>query len=124
MLASFLLALREGLEAALMIGALLGALQKLESHRGKKEIWLGTATAIVASVLAGYTLNRLGANFEGRAEEIFEGITMLLAAGILTWVLLWMRKKSTNINQKLDSDVRKALGMNSGWALFFWLSWQ
>ncbi len=119
MLASFLLALREGLEAALIIGALLGALKKLESPTGKKEIWLGTASAILASILAGYTLNRLGANFEGRAEEIFEGITMLLAAGILTWVLVWMREKSRNINQKLDSDVRKALGMNSRWALFF-----
>lgn len=119
MVASFLLALREGLEAALIIGALLGALQKLESPKGKKEIWLGTAAAVLASILAGYALNQLGASFEGRAEEIFEGTTMLLAAGILTWVLLWMREQSRNFSGRLEEDVKQALGLNSGWALFF-----
>lgn len=118
MVASFLLALREGLEAALIIGALLGALKKLESPRGKKEIWLGTSAAVLISVAAGLLLNVLGANFEGRAEEIFEGITMLLAAGVLTWVLLWMKTQSRRIQQELETGVAQALAGNSAWALF------
>ena len=118
MTASYLLALREGLEAALIIGALLGALKKLNSPRGKREIWMGTGAAILISVAAGILLNVLGANFEGRAEEIFEGVTMLLAAGILTWVILWMKTQSRLIQQELESGVAQALAENSGWALF------
>lgn len=118
MVASYLLALREGLEAALILGALLGALEKLGSPRGKRELWLGAAAAVVASILVGVILNLVGVRFEGRAEEIFEGITMLLAAGILTWVLLWMRNHSRIIREKLESDVVRALGSSGGWALF------
>jgi high-affinity iron transporter len=118
MLAGFILTLREGLEAALIIGALLGALRKLESSEGKREIWLGTAAAIVLSILTGISLNLLGMSFEGRAEEIFEGITMILAAGVLTWVLFWMRSQSQNIQSELESGVTRALARNSGWALF------
>lgn len=118
MLAGFLLTLRESLEAALIIGVLLGTLKKLNSDEYQKTIWYGTGLAVLISGVIGYLIHLLGASFEGRAEEIFEGITMLLAAGILTWVLLWMRQKSKNINQQLDMDVKKALGMNSGWALF------
>lgn len=118
MLSSYLLTLREGLEAALIIGALLGALKKLGSPRGKREIWLGTGAAILASISAGVLLNVLGANFEGRAEEIFEGVTMLLAAGVLTWVLLWMKNQSQMYQQELVTGVAQALAENSGWAMF------
>jgi high-affinity iron transporter len=118
MLAGFLLTLRESLEAALIIGVLLGTLKKLNGEEYQKSIWYGTGLAILLSGIIGYLIHLLGASFEGRAEEIFEGITMLLAAGILTWVLLWMREKAKNFNQQLDSDVRKALGLNSAWALF------
>jgi high-affinity iron transporter len=118
MLAGFLLTLRESLEAALIIGALLGALKKLDSPRGKREIWLGTVVAVLLSILVGISLNLLGMSFEGRAEEIFEGTTMLLAAGVLTWVLLWMQRQARNIQEELETGVNQALAKNSGWALF------
>lgn len=118
MIASFFLALREGLEAALIISVLLGSLQKLGQPQESKTIWAGTGTALLVSVLVGVLLNLLGANFEGQAEEIFEGITMLLAAGVLTWVLLWMQKYSRRLNDQLQSDIEQAVLQNSSWALF------
>lgn len=118
MLASFLLALREGLEAALIIGVLLGTLNKLAQPEYKKMVWLGAGLAIVISGLAGFALNLLGARFEGRAEEIFEGITMLLAAGILTWVILWMSRHSRGMNEKLKSNIKIAVSNRSSLALF------
>jgi high-affinity iron transporter len=118
MIASYFLALREGLEAALIISVLLGTLRKLDRPQNKSTIWLGTGAAVLLSILVGYLLNLLGASFEGRAEEIFEGITMLLAAGVLTWVIIWMRNNSRKLNQQLESDVEQALLDNSGWALF------
>lgn len=118
MIASFLLSLREGLEAALIISMLLGTLRKLDRPQGMSSIWLGTGSAILLSILVGYLLNRLGASFEGQAEEIFEGTTMLLAAGVLTWVILWMQDNSRKINQQLEMDLEQAVLKNSGWALF------
>ena len=118
MLASFVLSLREGLEAALIIGVLLGSLKKLGQVEGQRAIWFGTGLAVLASLVSGYVLNLLGASFEGRAEEIFEGITMLLAAGILTWMIFWMRTQAQNINQKLEDDVKGAVLMKGSFALF------
>jgi high-affinity iron transporter len=109
MLASFLLSFREGLEAALIIGVLLGALHKSGKTGESKTVWLGAVTAIILSIAAGIAINLLGASFEGKAEMIFEGAAMLLAAGILTWVILWMQSQSRSINQKLENDVNEAV---------------
>ena len=118
MIASLFLSLREGLEAALIIGALLGALKKFERTEFGKWIWLGTGSALVLSLIAGFSLKLLGATFEGRAEEIFEGITMLLAAGVLTWVIIWMGKQARFLNQKLETGVQQAINQKNGTALF------
>jgi len=118
MLAGFVLALREGLEAALIIGLLLGTLKKLEQPEYKGLVWSGAGLALIISGIAGYLIYLLGASFEGRAEEIFEGITMLLAAGVLTWVILWMRRESRSKNEKLRSDVKEAVSNQSKLALF------
>ena len=118
MLESFLLALREGLEAALIIGVLLGALHKLGRTTDRKTVWLGAAAAVILSIIAGLAIHQLGAGFEGRAEEIFEGAAMLLAAGILTWVILWMQSQARSTNQRLEADVSKAVFSGNRTALF------
>ena len=97
MVASFLLSLREGLEAALIIGIVIGVLNKINRIDLKKSVWIGTAIAVLSSVAAALILNALGAKFEGLAEELFEGIVMLLAAGVLTWMIFWMRNTAGNL---------------------------
>lgn len=118
MFASFVLALREGLEAALLIGLLLGTLKKLGHTEYQRMIWFGAGLAIIVSGAAGYLFNVLGASFEGRNEEIFEGITMLLAAGLLTWVILWMRTQSRGINERLAANVKEVVSDQNQLALF------
>ena len=118
MLASFLLSFREGLEAALIIGVLLGALHKLGKTGEQKTVWLGAVAAFILSAAVGIAINQLGASFEGKAEMIFEGTAMLLAAGILTWVILWMQSQAGTINQSLESDVSKAVFSGNKTALF------
>ena len=86
MFPTFLLSLREGLEAALIIGIVLGALRQMNRRDLKPAIWLGTGSAVVVSLIGAVALTLFGAKFEGQAEEIFEGVAMLLAAGILTWM--------------------------------------
>jgi len=126
MLASALITLREGLEAALIVGIVLGVLRKLrcpEPVEGEhtdysRPVWAGVLAAVVVSIAAGVALNVLGVAFEGRGERIFEGLTMLLAAGVLTWMIFWMQRQGRQIQTELELDVRRAVAANSTWALF------
>jgi high-affinity iron transporter len=118
MIASYLLSLREGLEAALIIGILLGTITKLDRKNYQSTIWFGAGLAVVLSIVIGVGIHLLGATFEGRAEEIFEGIVMLLAAIILTWVIVWMRSQSQAANLELEKGVKQAIFSENHFALF------
>ena len=119
MVAGFLLGLREGLEAALIIGVVLSYLSKVSVGHLKANVWRGTAMAVAVSLGAGFLLASLGISLEGRAGELFEGITLLIAAGILTYVIFWLGGK--NPVSKISTDVEKALAQDSPAALF-WLA--
>ena len=118
MFASTLITLREGLEAALIVGIMLGVMRKLGHTDRNRAVWTGVLVAVVASLIVGLALNALGVAFEGRSEEIFEGITMLLAAGVLTWMIFWMQRQGRRIQAELEVDVRRAATSGSNWALF------
>jgi len=118
MLASFLITLREGLEAALIVGITLSVLRKLGQSNRNRPVWAGVGTAVVASLAVGLVLNILGVAFEGRGEQIFEGIAMLLAAGVLTWMIFWMQRQGRQVQAELERDVRQAAVSGSVWALF------
>ncbi len=109
MLSTYLLSLREGLEAALIVGIVLGALRQVRRTDLKSAVWAGIGTASLVSVAAAGTLLALGMRLEGRAEEIFEGITMFLAAAVLTWMIFWMSRQARAIRQRLEGDVRQAV---------------
>ena len=108
MLASLLLSLREGLEAALIIGIVLGVLVKLKRTDLSKTVWAGAGIAALASLLAAILLNLLGMEFEGRSEEIFEGVAMLLAAGVLTWMIFWMHNSADNLKTEIEKQTKEA----------------
>jgi len=118
MFPSFLLALREGLEAALIIGIVLGALKKVGQPQLNRAVWIGAGSAVLVSIISAFAINAVGASFEGAAEEIFEGITMLLAAGVLTWMIFWMQRQAHNLKHELEADVRQAASQNNARALF------
>lgn len=118
MLAAYLLALREGLEAALILGILLGALRKLNRRDLAPQIWLGAGSAALVALIAAFALYRLGVELEGRPEEIFEGITMLLAAGVLTWMVFWMSTHAPRLRQELEAEVHEAAQGTVRWGLF------
>lgn len=122
MFASLFLSLREGLEAALVIGIVLAALRKVGRSGSASAAWQGVVAAIAFSLLAGLGLSWLGTEFEGRGEQLFEGITMLIAALLLTWMIAWMRRESGNMQKGLEAGVARASeGEGSRWGIF-WLS--
>ena len=118
MLASFLLSLREGLEAALIIGIVLGVLLKINRTELNKTVWLGAGVAAVLSFVAAIGMNQLGMKFEGRGEQIFEGFAMFLAAGVLTWMILWMHNTAGNLKSEIEAKTKDAVQGKGQKALF------
>ena len=121
MLPTYLLSLREGLEAALIIGILLGALNKIRRTDLTPTVWLGALSAIGVSILTAVLLTTFGLSLEFPAEAIFEGITMLIAAGILTWMIFWMSKQARFLKSELEAGVNKAVA-TAGKSPVFWLA--
>ena len=121
MLPSYLLSLREGIEAALIIGIVIGALRKIRRTDLVPALWWGVLSAAVVSALAAVLLTSFGLELEGPAEPIYEGATMLLAAGILTWMIFWMSQQARTLKSELEEGVNKAAASAGGRAIF-WLA--
>ena len=117
MLASLLITLREGLEAALIIGIILAYLARTGSRQSFKPVWLGTSLAVLVSLIAGAAIYLLAGEFSGRAEEIFEGLAMFVATGVLTWMIFWMRKQAVNIKAHLHAQIQSVLTSGSSLGL-------
>ena len=109
MLSGFLIGLREGLEAALIVGLTLGVLSKMGRQQYRTTVWAGVAAAIIISLITAGFLNILGASLEGSTEEVFEGLMMFLAAGVLSWMILWMHRQARHIQEGMESDIRQAV---------------
>jgi high-affinity iron transporter len=109
--------LREGFEASLIVGILLAFLDRTGRRDGFVAVWTGAGIAAAISVGVGALLFAIGAELEGTAEAAFEGGAMLLAAGLLTWMIFWMRKQSRGLKRELESPVEHALATGSAFAL-------
>ncbi|HVN53361.1 MAG TPA: FTR1 family protein [Anaerolineaceae bacterium] len=119
MLPSFVLSLREGLEAALVIGLVLGALKRVEKNELRPVVWLGIGIAIFVSLALAVALNLVDIEFEGTREAVFEAVSMLFAAILLTWMIFWMSRQARTLRQEIEADVRKATLQPGRFALFF-----
>lgn len=120
-LASFLIGLREGLEASLIIGILLAYVIKLGRADVRRKIWWGVAISIVLSVGLGamFTFGRYALTFE--AQEAIGGLMSLIAVGMVTWMVFWMMRTASTLTHELRQGVDRALAIGTGWAIF-WLA--
>ena len=107
--ASFVIALREGIEAALIVSIILAYLKQLGATDRSALVWWGTGIAVALSALVGAAIFAAGAEFEGRTAEIFEGVVTLAAVGVLTWMIFWMRRQGARIRSELQEKVDTAL---------------
>ena len=83
MIAGSLITIREGLEAFLIIGILLGYLTKINQPQLRVHVWIGAGAAFLVSVLLAAVFQALAIQFEGEAAELFEAGIALLAVGVL-----------------------------------------
>ena len=117
MLFSFLVTLREGFEIALILAIVLGYLARTGNRQHFRDIWLGTALAVVLTVAVVVGLQATASELSGAAREAFEGFIMLGAAATLTWMVLWMRRQAVGLGRELRSQVDVALARGSVLAL-------
>ena len=102
--ASFLITLRETIEAALIVGILLVYVSKIGRREFKKQIWIGTAVGVLLSILAAVIFQLVLGGFESY-EEIFEGFAMVFASVLLTWMIIWMMKTGRNMQKNLENKI-------------------
>lgn len=117
MIAGTLITIREGLEAFLIVGILVGYLTKVNRPQFKIHIWIGTVAALIVSVLLAFLFQYLAFQFEGIFAEIFEAVVALLAVGVLTWMVLWMQRQSRGIKGELEQKADEAISSGQAFAL-------
>jgi high-affinity iron transporter len=115
MLATYLIGLREGLEATLVVSILVAFLVKSQRKDRLPQVWAGVALAVALSVVVGwllsYTSTTLLQKYEHR--ELFEAIASILAVVFVTWMIFWMRKAARSIAGELRSRLTDALAVGS-----------
>ncbi|WP_334173958.1 iron uptake transporter permease EfeU [Pseudoxanthobacter sp.] len=109
MLAPFLIMLREGVEAALIVGIIAGYLKQIGRSDLMPAVWLGILTAIALALFAGAGLQLVSAEFPQKEQELFEAVVGLIAVGVLTWMVFWMRRAARSIRGELHAGVDRAL---------------
>jgi high-affinity iron transporter len=107
MIATFVLFLREGLEASLIVSILLAALRQLDQMEKARAVWIGTCLAIAASLLGGVALYITVHNYDGTTfQTIFETITYLVAVILLTSMTFWMQRHSRSLKHEITAKAR------------------
>jgi len=117
MIPSFIITFRETLEAALVVGIVLSYLYRVKQTKHNNVVYAGIFSGLVASIIGAVLFTKLAGGFTGRAEEIFEGITMLIGALLLTTMILWMMKQK-HIARELENRVATELTETHKFGLF------
>jgi len=114
-LASYLIGLREGLEATLIVSILIAYLVKSDRRHQLSPVWLGVGIAAAISIgfgaLLTYTQTSLLADF--RSRELFEAITSVLAVALVTWMIFWLRRTARALKGELQGKLEHAIGLGT-----------
>ena len=109
MLSTLIIALREGLEAALIVGILVAYVVRTDRRPLLKPLWTGVGAAIAASLALGAVLSFTSAELTDRGEELFAGATSFIAVGLVTWMVFWMKRTARSLRNELHGKVDTAL---------------
>jgi high-affinity iron transporter len=113
MIQTFLTGLREGLEAALVIGIMVAYLVRSGHKDRLRPVWIGVSSAIVLSLALGGALELASKELPEGAEETFAGVMSILAVCLVTWMVFWMKATARRLKTELHDRIDAALAMGS-----------
>lgn len=121
MFVPFLIMLREGVEAALIVGIVASFLKQSGYSHMMIKVWIGVIAAALMCLGIGWLVFHQTGEMPQKEQELAESIIGFVAVGILTYMILWMQKASKSITTELHDSITAALnrGNGSGWALVF-----
>ncbi len=111
MLSTFLIALREGLEASLIVGILVAYLTRSGKKLLLPFLWLGVTLAVAFSLGLGAFLSFTSTQLSVRGEQVFAGTTSLAAVALVTWMVFWMKRSARGLKRELEGKLTEALPM-------------
>ncbi len=109
MIPFFIISFRETLEAALIVSIVIGYLKKTGQQQYNRYVYWGIIAAIGASLVIAWIFQRMGSEFTGKFEEIFEGSMMLAGALLLSFVVVWMMRRKKEYRKFLQSGVEREI---------------
>ena len=110
--ASYLVGLRDGLEAALVVTILLTVLARSQRRDALAPLWAGVGIAVLGAAALGAVLTYVATSLlSGVRLEVFEAATSLIAVAMVTWMIFWMRRSARTIKADLTGRLSDALGM-------------
>ncbi len=117
-LPSAVITFRETLEAALVVGIMLVFLYRVKQQKFNRYVYLGIFFAVIASIAAAVLFQTVAGGFEGRAEQLFEGSTMVVAAMLLSWMIVWMFRQRMHLKRHVEEKVSRAVEKQEKLELF------
>ncbi|WP_328784774.1 FTR1 family protein [Streptomyces canus] len=111
---SFLIGLREGLEAGLIVSVLIATLVRSGARSRLPQVWTGVLAAISLALSFGAVLTFTAASLSATAQEAFGGALSVVAVGFVTAMVFWMRRSARTFSREIREKVTGALGMGAG----------
>jgi high-affinity iron transporter len=116
-LPTFVIALREGIEASLIVGIVAAFLAQQGRRDALRWVWIGVGLAVALCLAVGVALRLIGENLPQVQQEGLETIIALVAVAMVTYMIVWMRRHARGIKRALETDVADALANGSVLAL-------
>jgi high-affinity iron transporter len=117
---TFIITLREGVEATLVAGIVLAILAKANQHQLFKWVYLGGAAGVLVSSILGAAAQALIGGFSGQVYYLAKGVFSVAAIVMLSWMLIWMTQQARLLKKEVEANVGKALSdrEKAGWSVF------
>jgi len=114
---TFVIGLREGVEAALIVGIVAAFLKRAGTRSDMRWMWLGVVVATGLCLAAGIALHAFDRDLPQTQQEVFEILVSLVAVGTVSWMILWTKRHARELKSDLEERAASAVAQGTAFAL-------